>query len=137
MWLVNFNLLTNLLNICMRNFKTLDVWKDGILLCMEVYKTTKTFPKNELYGITSQIQRSAVSIPSNIAEGAGKDGDREFNKFLSIALGSAFELETQLIICRDVGYLTEEKFLLLANPTVILQKMIYNLKLSLILNPEN
>ena len=137
MWLVNFNLLNNLLNIFMRNFKTLDVWKDGILLCMEVYKTTKTFPKNEIYGITSQIQRSVVSISSNIAEGAGKDGDREFNKFLSIALGSAFELETQLIICRDVGYLTEEKFLLLANPTVILQKMIYSLKLSLILNPEN
>lgn len=121
----------------MRNFKSLDVWKDGILLCMEVYKTIKTFPKNEIYGITSQIQRSVVSIPSNIAEGAGKDGDREFNKFLSIALGSAFELETQLIICRDVGYLTEEKFLLLANPTVILQKMIYNLKQSLILYPEN
>lgn len=118
----------------MRNHNNLDIWKDGILLCVKVYHTTKSFPKNELYGITSQLQRSAVSIPSNIAEGAGKDGDKDFNKFLSIALGSAFELETQLIICQKIGYLNEDAFNSLLKQTIIIQKMIYSLKKSLLID---
>ena len=76
----------------MKNFKNLKVWQKGIELVINVYKDSMKFPKEELYGLTSQIRRSAVSIPSNIAEGSGRNSDKEFNRFLDISLGSSFEL---------------------------------------------
>ena len=84
--------------------KNLDVWQAGIQLAEEIYKVSSHFPKEELYGLTSQLRRSAISIPSNIAEGAARSGDREFIQFLYIALGSLAELETQLIIANRIGY---------------------------------
>jgi len=91
----------------MKTHKDLEVWKNSIDLVTSVYEITKTFPKYELYGLTSQIRRSAVSIPSNIAEGAGRNHNKEFIQFLYIALGSLAELETQLIISNKIQFLNE------------------------------
>ena len=85
--------------------KDLDVWKESMLLAKEVYLLTKGFPKEELYGITSQIRRASVSVPSNIAEGAARSSDKEFIQFLYISLGSISELETQLLLSRDLGFI--------------------------------
>jgi four helix bundle protein len=87
------------------NHKELDVWKESMLLAKEVYLLTKGFPKEELYGITSQIRRASVSVPSNIAEGAARSSDKEFIQFLYISLGSISELETQLLLSRDLGFI--------------------------------
>ena len=89
----------------MRTHKDLDVWKLGIVLVKDVYTLTQHFPKNENYGLSSQMQRSAVSIPSNIAEGAARQGKKEYIHFLYIALGSLAELETQIIIAKEIAYL--------------------------------
>lgn len=86
----------------MKNFKNLKVWQNGIELVVDVYKRLESFPKEEIYGLTGQIKRSSVSIPSNIAEGSGRGSNKDFNRFLDIALGSSFELETQLIIANKL-----------------------------------
>lgn len=83
----------------------LDAWKISRELVKAVYLLTKAFPKEELFGLTSQMRRAAVSVPSNIAEGAARAGDREFAQFLNIARGSLSELETQLLIASDLGYI--------------------------------
>jgi len=85
--------------------KKLDVWNKSIELVAEIYNLTKSFPKEEVYGITQQIRRSAVSIPSNIAEGSARKGDVETIQFFYIAIGSIAELETQLIISQKIGYI--------------------------------
>jgi four helix bundle protein len=85
--------------------KDLDIWKLGIELVEEVYKNTIEFPKEEIYGLTSQMRRAAISIPSNISEGATRSSKKEFIKFLYVSLGSLAELETQLIIAEKIGYL--------------------------------
>lgn len=84
--------------------KNLEAWKEAISLTTEIYKLTQNFPKDELYGITNQIRRSAVSIPSNIAEGCARQTAKETIQFLHISLGSIAELETQLIISNNLGY---------------------------------
>lgn len=83
----------------------LDAWKASMDLVNGVYKLTQAFPKEEVYGLTAQMRRAAVSIPSNLAEGAARTGQREFAQFLNIARGSLSELETQLLISADLGYL--------------------------------
>jgi len=88
----------------MKDHKELDVWKQSVDLVIDVYRITKDFPKEEVYGLTNQIRRSAVSIPSNIGEGAARNTEKEFIQFLYIALGSASELETQLIISQKLNY---------------------------------
>ena len=90
----------------------------------DVYKLTKLFPNEERYGLTSQINRCSVSIPSNIAEGAGRGSDNEFKHFLSIALGSAFELETQLILVQRIGVSNEETLLKINDKISELEKML-------------
>jgi four helix bundle protein len=92
----------------MRNFRELEIWKIGIQLTKLVYELCSFLPENEKYGIKSQIARSAVSIPSNIAEGASRSSENDFCRFLEIALGSAFELETQLIIIKEQKWTKEE-----------------------------
>jgi four helix bundle protein len=99
----------------MKTHKDLDVWKNGISLVTSIYEVTKLFPKEEIYGIISQIRRAAVSIPSNIAEGAARNHNKEFIQFLYTALASLAELETQLIISGNLNYLTNDKFSLLNN----------------------
>jgi len=90
-------------------YKDLEVWKDARILVKEVYKLTSCFPKFELYGLTSQINRCAISIPSNIAEGCARYSDKDTNKFIDIALGSIAELDTQLILAEDLGYIKYDK----------------------------
>jgi len=87
----------------MRPHHKLDAWKQSIELVEDIYAITTVFPKSELYGLTSQLRRAAVSVPSNIAEGAGRNGTKEFAHFLSIAGGSLSEVETQLIIASKLG----------------------------------
>ena len=115
----------------MHNYKELRVWKQAIVLATDVYKIAEGFPKEEKYGLTSQIQRSVVSIPSNIAEGAGRNGGKEFKLFLGYSAGSSCELETQLIIAKELNYITED----CANDLILkvndVQKMIYGLLKSL------
>ncbi len=97
-----------------RKHHDLKVWQEAMALARDVYRVTGEFPKDELYGLTSQVRRAAVSLPSNIAEGAGRNGPREFLKFLFIARGSLSELETQLILARDLGYFVESDLILRA-----------------------
>jgi len=92
-----------------KTHKDLDVWKDGIELVKLIYNLTSSFPKEEMYGLTSQIRRSGVSIPCNIAEGAARKNKKEFVQFLYIALGSIAELETQLIISKELEYIHDLK----------------------------
>ncbi|MBR9986894.1 MAG: four helix bundle protein [Desulfosarcina sp.] len=93
----------------LKNYKELKVWQKSYKLCLHVYKITKRFPKDEMYGLTSQIRRSAVSIPSNIAEGYGRKTTIEYVRFLYIAYGSVCELETQTMISADLGYVEKER----------------------------
>ncbi len=88
-----------------RSYRDLDVWKLAIEFVKDIYQATEKFPPAELYGLTSQVRRAAVSVPSNIAEGQGRNSFKEFKQFLSIALGSLAELETQVIIAKEIGYL--------------------------------
>ena len=88
----------------MQTHKDLDIWKLGISLVKSIYLLTETFPSNERYGLSSQMQRCAVSVPSNIAEGSARQSKKEYIQFLYIALGSLSELETQLIISQEIGY---------------------------------
>jgi four helix bundle protein len=89
----------------LKNFKELKVWQKSYDLCLKLYKATRRFPKEEVYGITSQIRRSAVSVPSNIAEGYGRKTTPDYLKSLYIAYGSSCELETQLLLSNDLGYI--------------------------------
>ncbi len=91
-----------------RTYRDLDVWKKARSLVKEVYLVTRSFPKDEMYGLMSQMRRYAVSIPSNIAEGYGRQFKKETVQFLHIARGSLFELETQLFIASDLSYIDEE-----------------------------
>ena len=93
----------------LKNYKKLKVWQKSYQLCLEMYKATKTFPKNEGFGLTSQMRRAALSIPSTIAEGYGRKTTPEYLRFLYIAYGSTCELETQLLLSGDLGYLNKEK----------------------------
>src|SRR5690606_37808977 len=101
--------------IKMNYFKELKVWQKAMELVTETYLKSRDFPNEELYGLTSQLRRSSISIPSNIAEGCGRKGIRDFNHFLGIALGSAFEFETQLIICKNLKFINENDFQQLEN----------------------
>ena len=92
----------------MRNFRNLNVWKEGIKLVKEVYGLSDLLPDIENYGLKSQICRSVISIPSNVAEGCSRKSDIDFKRFLEIALGSSFELETQLLIVQEVALIPKE-----------------------------
>ena len=91
----------------LRNFKDLKVWRKSYQLCLEIYKVTKRFPKEETYGLTSQIRRAAVSVACNIAEGYGRNTTREYLRSLYIAYGSVCELETQVLLSGDLGYVKD------------------------------
>lgn len=115
----------------MNKYKDLLVWQHSIELAAAVYKITESFPSKETYGIISQINRSVVSVASNIAEGAGRNSSKEFDQFLGIALGSLYELETQLIIGNRIGYLNVENINKLQEQTERITKMPIRLKQSI------
>lgn len=106
------------------NFRKLTIWKEGIELAKETYLITKEFPKSETYSLTSQMQRAAVSVPSNIAKGTAKGTDKHFLHYLENAIGSAFEWETQLIIAFEIGYISKETFEYLERKVESIQGMI-------------
>ena len=92
----------------MKDFNQLRFWQKAHAFVLELYKETNSFPRDELYGLTSQIRRASVSIPSNIAEGCGRSGDAELARFCQIAMGSASEVEYQLLLARDLGFTSVE-----------------------------
>lgn len=94
----------------MKDFRTLEVWQLGRDFAVVCYSITGGFPSEEVYGLTSQIRRAAISIPSNIAEGVGRDSDRELLRFLRISIGSVNEIETQIIISQELGFISETDF---------------------------
>jgi len=116
----------------LRDFKKYDIWTDSIALVDDVYTFVEVFPSTEKYGLSSQITRSAVSIPSNIAEGASRNSEKDFARFLEIALGSAFELETQLIIASKRKYISEGSLEETVKKLSSLQKRIYGLRRKII-----
>ena len=110
----------------MHNLKELKIWNKAIDLTVEVPKATATFPSDERFGLTSQSRRSAVSIPSNIAEGAGRNSSKEFSNFLGTANGSSYELQTQLVIANRLGLLGDDSLTNLLKEIDELQKMNYS-----------
>ena len=108
----------------MKDFRTLKVWEKAHALTLAIYKETEKFPKQELYALTSQIQRAAVSIPTNIAEGCGKDSDAELKRYFVIAMGSASELEYLLLLAHDIGYLQTDIYQSMTNDLVEIRKML-------------
>ena len=94
----------------MKDFRSLKIWQRSHAMALAVYKLTREFPKHELYGLTSQIQRAAISVPTNIAEGCGRDSDAELKRFSVIAMGSASELEYLLLLAHDLGYLQTDMY---------------------------
>ena len=115
----------------MHNLKELKIWNKAIDLTVDVYKATSNFPKEEMYGLTSQIKRSAVSVPSNISEGAGRNSEKEFVYFLGIASGSSYELQTQLIISSKLNLLSHEMLEPLLKDIDEIQKMNYTFQKTL------
>ncbi len=111
----------------MKDFRSLDVWKKSHELVLAIYRVTAAFPKNELYGLISQIRRAAASIPANIAEGCGRTGDAELARFLTIAMGSASELEYHLLLSRDLNFLTIDTHETLTTQTVEIKRMLTSL----------
>ncbi|WP_316633600.1 four helix bundle protein [uncultured Flavobacterium sp.] len=94
----------------MSDFRKLLIWQKSISLVTKIYFLTNNFPKEEIFGLTSQIRRSSISIPSNIAEGSGRESDKDFLRFLNISVGSLFEMQTQLEIAKNISYLKEDDF---------------------------
>ena len=112
----------------MRDFKKYNIWTLSHSFTLEIYSITKTFPKEEIYGLTSQIRRVSSSIPTNISEGCGRDSDAEFNRFLTIALGSATESEYLLILSKELNYIDTSSFEKLNSDINIIKQKIYSLK---------
>lgn len=115
----------------MHRFENLKIWQKAMDVVENSYRLTSTFPKEEKFGLISQIRRSAVSIPSNIAEGAGRNSNGEFIQFLGIANGSSFELLTQLYLSERLNLITEEKVRPIINEVLEVTKMNYSLQKSL------
>ena len=115
----------------MHNYKELKVWQKSRELVKNVYKLTKKYPKEEIYALTSQVRRSVVSIPSNIAEGAGHSSKKEFSRFLEIAYASTCELDTQIILSFDLNFINQDELNASAGYIEELQKMLNGLIKSL------
>ncbi len=111
----------------MRNFRELEVWKDSRRLVKEVYLLTKSLPETEKYGLVSQISRCVISIPANIAEGSAKYSQKDFVRFLQISLGSAYELESHLLLCSDLDFISTVKISKTIESIQVLQKRIASL----------
>ncbi len=108
----------------MQDFRKLRIWQKGHEIVLEIYTMTMKFPKTETYGLVSQMRRSAASIPTNIAEGCGRNGNKELARFVQIAMGSASELEYQILLSHDLGYITSEQYDLVMDRMILLKKMI-------------
>jgi four helix bundle protein len=114
-----------------KDFHGLEVWKKAHQLTLDIYLATRSFPREEIYGLTSQIRRACVSIPTNIAEGCGRSGDAELARFCDIAMGSASEVEYLLLSSTDLGFLTKSVFEKLNNDLVVIKRMLTSFILKL------
>lgn len=108
----------------MKDFREILVWQRSHALTLEVYRLTKSFPKEEMFSITSQMRRAASSIPANIAEGCGRDGDAELKRFMNISLGSACELDYFLLLAGDLGYIRADEVAKLATEILEIRRML-------------
>ena len=108
----------------MRDFHKLGIWQRSHQLTLDVYRASKVFPKDELFGLTSQIRRAAFSVPTNIAEGCGRASNKDYAHFLQIAIGSASEVEYELLLAHDLEYINDEAFNKLTSETIAIRKMI-------------
>jgi four helix bundle protein len=108
----------------MKDFRSLKVWEKAHELTLKIYKITDSFPKQEIYGVTNQIRRAAVSIPTNIAEGCGKDTDPELKRYCLIAMGSSSELEYLLLLAHDLKYFSEEDYQQTQSQIIEIRKML-------------
>jgi len=115
----------------MRNFKELKIWNKARALVKEIYDVSDNFPSEEKFGLISQMRRSSISIASNIAEGSGKESNKEFIRFLEIAYSSAFELETQIILSHDLNFISDDDEISLLKKIREIQKMIFTFVISL------
>lgn len=110
----------------MRNFQTLSIWNKSHSLALRIYTITRSFPKEELFGLVSQMRRSCSSIPTNIAEGCGRYSNIEFKRYLTIAAGSASELQYQILLSKDLHYIPQSTYQELDNEIIQIRKMIYS-----------
>jgi len=111
-----------------KSFRDLNVWNKGIQLVCDLYKITNKYPKEEIYGIVSQMQRAAVSIPSNIAEGATRKSKKEYYRFVSISYASSAELETQIEISKRLNYINQDEYIRMLKEIIEIQKMLFKLR---------
>lgn len=111
----------------MKDFRQLKVWEKSHLLSLAIYKATKDFPKEELYALTSQMRRASMSIPTNIAEGCGRNTDTDFARFLQMAMGSASETEYELILARNLEFLSKDKYEKLHNDVEEVKRILASL----------
>ncbi|QQR98369.1 MAG: four helix bundle protein [Sphingobacteriales bacterium] len=117
-------------------YRKLKVWQKSMDLSVLIYQTTGHFPKDEAYALVSQLKRAVVSIPSNIAEGSGRNTDKEFIQFLFIAYGSSCELDTQIELSKKLGFISDEEFNSISSEINEIQKMIFKLRDKLLSNLE-
>jgi four helix bundle protein len=110
-----------------KSFTDLNAWKEAHKLVLAIYKITRDFPKEEMFGLTNQIRRAAISITSNIAEGFSRNSYKEKLQFYAISLGSLTELQNQLLAARDIGYLLNDKFKIIAEQTIVTSKLLNGL----------
>jgi four helix bundle protein len=114
-----------------KSYRDLDVWTRGRKLVVLIYKLTQSFPKEEIYALTSQMRRASISVPSNIAEGHSRSGTKDYVHFVSIAIGSLAELETQVLLSEDLGYVASEDTRDIVSDITTLQRMLHSLRTSL------
>ncbi|GGG45122.1 four helix bundle protein [Bizionia arctica] len=115
----------------MHRFKDLEIWKKSRLFCSEIYSITSKFPESEKFGLVNQLRRASVSIPSNIAEGSSRNSNKDFTRFLQIAIGSAYEIETQLLIASDLKFINQQEVISLLKNLESIIKMISKFKSTL------
>ncbi|SFN63699.1 four helix bundle protein [Bizionia echini] len=111
--------------------KDLEIWKKNRLFCAEIYSITSKFPENEKFGLTNQLRRASISIPSNIAEGSSRHSNKDFTRFLQIAIGSAYEIKTQLLIAPDLNFINKDELDSLLNSLDAIIKMTSKFKSTL------
>ena len=116
----------------MHRFKDLEIWKLSRKLSTEIYSITANFPDNEKFGLSNQLRRASISLPSNIAEGCSRSSNKDFSRFLEIAIGSAYEMETQLLIAFDLGYIDHDRLEVLINNLDQIVKMTSKFRTTLI-----
>jgi four helix bundle protein len=108
----------------LRNYRDLQVWSKAYALSLDLYRLSRTFPREEIYGITSQLRRAAVSIGANLAEGCGRRTNAEMARFVRIAMGSASELDHHLLLCKDLGFLQDEDYKRVLRRLIEVRKML-------------